>query len=97
MIDMPQTPPTLTSPPRLTPSDRSAAALWRKAQELEATFLAEMLRHSGLGGSTGTFGGGLGEEQVQSFLRQEQARAMARAGGIGLAEPLFRALQAGAK
>jgi Rod binding domain-containing protein len=65
-----------------------------RAQELEAAFLAEMLGHAGLGASPDGFGGGIGEEQFASFLRREQADAMARAGGIGLAEAIFRALVA---
>jgi Rod binding domain-containing protein len=62
------------------------------SQELEAGFLAEMLEHSGLGAARQGFGGGSGEEQFASFLLREQARAMARAGGIGLAEMIFHSL-----
>lgn len=69
------------------------AALWNAAQELEATFLAEMLESAGLGEVSEAFGGGAGEEQFASFLRMEQARAMVGAGGIGLAESLFEALK----
>jgi peptidoglycan hydrolase FlgJ len=68
------------------------AALRAKAAEFETAFLAEMLGHAGLGEVSGSFGGGIGEEQFASFLRQEQAEAMVRAGGIGLAESIFRAL-----
>lgn len=64
------------------------------AVELEATFLAEMLKHAGLGEIGGAFGGGAGEAQFASFLRLEQARAMADSGGVGLAETLFQALAA---
>ena len=39
------------------------------------------------------FGGGAGEDQFGSFLRFEQARQMAAAGGIGLAETIFDALR----
>lgn len=63
-----------------------------KAVELETAFLAEMLRHAGFGTQTGGFGGGIGAEQFASFLREGQAGAIARAGGIGLSESLFRAL-----
>jgi Rod binding domain-containing protein len=64
-----------------------------KAAQLETAFLAEMLGHAGLGDTLdGLGGGGIGEEQFASFLRQEQAAAMVRAGGIGLTEVLFRAL-----
>lgn len=72
-------------------SDRPGpSALRRRAEEMETAFLAEMLRHAGLNPSTGAFSGGVGEEQFASFLREAQADAMARAGGIGLAEMLIR-------
>ena len=66
--------------------------LHEKARELEAGFLSEMLAHAGLGGESGTFSGGIGEEQFSSFLRQEQAKAIVDKGGIGLAEMIFKAL-----
>jgi Rod binding domain-containing protein len=67
-------------------------ALLRKAKELEAGFLAEMLAHGGLGENPDGFGGGIGEDHFASFLRAEQARLMVDRGGIGLAEVLFRAM-----
>jgi Rod binding domain-containing protein len=69
------------------------AALREAAQKLEANFLAEMLKSAGLGESRSTFGGGTGEDQFSSFLVEEQAMAMVRAGGIGLTEALFQALK----
>ncbi len=69
------------------------AILRGRARELESVFLAEMLRHGGLSAPAGAFGGGIGEEQFASFLRESQAAAMVKAGGIGLAESLFRALK----
>jgi flagellar protein FlgJ len=66
--------------------------LMRKAQEMEAVFLAEMLAQGGLGEAPDSFGGGVGEEQFGSFLRAEQAKLMVESGGIGLAETLFRAM-----
>ncbi|WP_367646558.1 rod-binding protein [Ruegeria arenilitoris] len=62
------------------------------AVELEATFLAEMLKAAGLGKTRQAFGGGAGEDQFSSFLLQEQARQLARSGGIGLSETLFNAM-----
>jgi Rod binding domain-containing protein len=86
----PESPQTLPKP------DRGPDVLMEKARELEAAFLAEMLAHAGLGSMPdGGFGGGIGEEQFASFLRQEQAEQMVRHGGIGLAEHLFRAMTQG--
>jgi Rod binding domain-containing protein len=84
--------PPLATPPT-QPPDR-ADALMAKAEEMEAAFLAEMLSHSGLGERKGPFGGGEGEAQFTSFLRQEQARLMVEKGGIGLAELIFRTMSA---
>ena len=81
---------TNASTPAVTNSDRQLRDV---AIELEATFLAEMLKHAGVGEAPGGFGGGVGEEQFASFLRLEQAREMSRQGGIGLAETLFHALK----
>ncbi len=63
------------------------------AVELEATFLAEMLKSAGLGDTGGGFGGGPGEAQFSSLLVREQANQIARAGGVGLAETFFHALK----
>lgn len=83
---------TRPGPPPTVPPARDAA-LMARAKELEAAFLAEMLGHAGMDAeSGGTFGGGIGEEQFASFLRQEQARMLVERGGIGLAESLFRAM-----
>ena len=68
-------------------------ALRDAAEQMEASFLAEMLKAAGLGKARDTFGGGAGEEQFASFLRQAQAEEMVKAGGIGLAESLYQALK----
>lgn len=67
--------------------------LYETAQELEATFLAEMLKSAGFGEARDSFGGGAGEEQFGSFLLQQQAMEIVKAGGIGLTETLFEALK----
>lgn len=66
--------------------------LMKKAEELEVSFLSEMLAHSGLSEMQGAFGGGHGEAQFASFLRQEQARLIVHSGGLGLAELIFTSL-----
>ena len=52
-----------------------------------------MLKSAGMGAPRDAFGGGEGEEQFSSFLREAQAEQMVRAGGIGLAEALFEAMK----
>jgi len=74
------------------PPAAGTTALRKALTELESMFLSEMLEGAGLGQASASFGGGVGEEQFASFLRQEQAGQMARAGGIGLAEAMFAAV-----
>ena len=78
--------PTPLTPPRPDP-------LMEAARALEASFLAEMLMAAGLGAAPDDFGGGAGEDQFTSFLVHEQARALVRAGGIGLSQSIFDALK----
>ncbi|MES2665760.1 MAG: rod-binding protein [Pseudomonadota bacterium] len=73
------------------PNDRNKA-LMTQARALEAAFLTEMLGYAGVGTTPESFGGGIGEDQFASFLREEQARLMVAKGGIGLAETLFDAM-----
>ncbi|NBB84533.1 MAG: hypothetical protein GVY28_14170 [Alphaproteobacteria bacterium] len=78
------------------PGSGSAAAanpaLQEAAREFEAAFLAEMLAHGGLGETPEAFGGGAGEDQFAGMLRKAQARHLADAGGIGLAEYIVTSL-----
>tara|TARA_R110002124_G_scaffold167665_1_gene335109 strand:- start:4677 stop:4955 length:279 start_codon:yes stop_codon:yes gene_type:complete len=82
-------------PPSNLPNQTSGKdqSLRKAAQELEVTFLAEMLKSAGLGKSRTQFGGGAGEDQFSSFLVREQAAAMVRSGGFGLSESLYEALK----
>ena len=74
-------------------ADRRDQKLRDAAMEMEANFLAEMLKSAGVGETPEAFGGGVGEDQFASYLRLEQARQMAASGGIGLAESLYHALK----
>ncbi|TYO89230.1 rod-binding protein [Oceanicella actignis] len=85
--------PGRLAPPPMPATDSRDARLREVAQELEATFLAQMLTYAGLGKPLETMGGGAGEEAFSSLLTQEQARLLARRGGIGLAESLFESLK----
>lgn len=79
------------APLAAAPAPDREKALHRKAEEMEASFLSEMLSYTGLN-ETSDFAGGEGENQFSSFLREEQAKAMVRHGGIGLAETIFNAM-----
>lgn len=82
-----------THPAAIRPAPASDASLTEAARKLEASFLAEMLKAAKVGEPVEGWGGGIGEEQFASFLRQAQAEEMAKAGGIGLAESIFQALK----
>lgn len=83
----------MISPVSPSPATRDAT-LRARAQELEGQFLAEMLRHAGAAQTPDSFGGGIGEDQFASFLREAQATAIVRRGGLGLTEQIFTALKA---
>lgn len=83
----------MIEPLAMRPPPPKTDPLWAKAQALESAFLSEMLGHAGVGQSRDAFGGGMGEEQFSSFLREKQADAMVQAGGIGLAQSIFEALK----
>lgn len=64
------------------------------ARALETQFLAEMLKAAAPEARHGLGSGGVGETQFASFLREARAERMVEAGGIGLAEAIFRHLAA---
>lgn len=78
----------------LPPLTDRQAALHTQAARLETAFLSQMLANAGLDRATESMGGGADAAQFASFLRDAQAEAMVRAGGLGLTESLFRALMA---
>lgn len=87
---------TAVGPPAATKKEADPAEqkMREAADAFEAMFLSQMLESAGLGKSPEGFGGGVGEEQFSSFLIDEQAKAMVKAGGIGLAETIFNAMKA---
>ncbi|MDV4144723.1 rod-binding protein [Shimia sp. FJ5] len=87
------TDPVLPITPPPTSQTQTTSRLKEVAQDLEASFLAEMLKHAGLGKPRESFGGGAGEDQFASLLIETQARAIVDAGGIGLAESIFQSLK----
>ncbi len=87
-------PPTMTHNIATTRNPHSEHDKLRlAAQQLESSFLAEFLKSSGFGKVSQNFGGGAGEDQFASFLRQAQADALVKAGGIGLSEAIYQSLK----
>ncbi|MCF6199948.1 MAG: rod-binding protein [Hyphomicrobiaceae bacterium] len=65
------------------------------AEEFEQTFLTTMLSSMFAGVKTSApFGGGHAEEQFRSVLLGEYAKDMAKTGGIGIADEVYREILA---
>ncbi len=69
------------------------AAMRAASIKFEATFLAEMLKHTGLGDMPEGFNGGPGEAAFSDFLVHEYAEAVASKRSTGLADQIYRALK----
>ena len=82
------------APPAVrAPGVRDRAKLMEQAVEFEAVYLSEMLKPMFDGmQAAAPFGGGFGEDVWRSQQLQEFARAIARQGGIGLANTVAREL-----
>ncbi|RYH01579.1 chemotaxis protein chel [Salipiger sp. IMCC34102] len=87
-------PPAPSAPLSPMPGGQQNLKLLKAAQDLEATFLSEMLKAMKFDTVAGGFGSNQGAEQFGSFLRDAQAEKLVQAGGIGLAEALFNAMMA---
>lgn len=64
---------------------------WKAAQDFEAMTLGEFLKpmFDTVDTAHGPFGGGQGEDQWKPMMVDALARQIAKAGGIGLAKPVF--------
>lgn len=70
------------------------ASLQKTAREFEAMYLGQMLKpmFENLTAEA-PFGGGLAEEFWRSFEVEEFSKALARAGGVGIAQSVYRQLE----
>lgn len=90
----PQASPVPGAPPAPAPRPQADDPLRRAAEAFEAAFLAEMLRHSGLGRMPATFNGGAGEAAFSGTLIEAYAKQIAATSRLGLAERIYRDLAA---
>lgn len=61
------------------------------AEDFEAFFLSQFIENMFAGVKTDSqFGGGQGEDIFRSVLTQEYGKVMARNGGIGIADSVYR-------
>lgn len=77
---------------KIGPPPASADPLRVAAQKLETQFISEMLKSAGVGDARSEFGGGAGEDQFASFLRDAQAERIVAAGGFGLSAAIYASL-----
>ena len=65
---------------------------WHAAQDFEAMALNQFLTpmFDTVDTSSGPFGGGEGEQQWKPMLIDAMAKKIEQAGGLGLAQPVFR-------
>jgi len=73
---------------------RQDAALRRAAQAFEAQALGQLLKpiFATVDTTRGPFGGGAAEGQWRPMLVEAYAGAMSRAGGVGIADAVYREL-----
>lgn len=74
-------------------SPKSMAALRKTGEDFESMFLSQMLGHMFSGvKSDELFGGGAAEEQYRSLMVDEYGKAIAKSGGIGIADQVVRSV-----
>jgi len=80
-------------PPRVPATSMSPDELREAARDFEAFYLARALEpmFEGLS-SEAPFGGGMAEDMWRSLLIDEYGKAIAKAGGIGIADAVVRGL-----
>ena len=71
-----------------------AAKAKAAGEDFEAVFLNSMFQHMFANVGEGPFGGGHGASIFRSFLTDEYAKSFVKAGGIGIADQVQRALLA---
>lgn len=73
--------------------DTGPSSLRAAADRFETAFLAEMLRHTGIGKMPATFNGGAGEAAFSGFMTWEYAEEITKRGTIGIADQVYEALK----
>ena len=78
--------------PATNVSPAVAAKARAKAQDFEAVFLNSMFSHMFTHVNEGPYSGGEAASTWRSFLTEEYSRNFAKAGGIGIADSVYRQL-----
>ena len=80
--------------PSANVSPAAAAKARASAQDFEAVFLNSMFQQMFSNVGQGPFSGGPGAQIWRSFLTDEYSKSFVKAGGIGIADQVMRALLA---
>jgi flagellar protein FlgJ len=78
--------------PTTNVSPAVAAKARAKAQDFEAVFLNSMFGHMFAHVNEGPYSGGEAAKTWRSFLTEEYSRNFAKAGGIGIADSVYKQL-----
>jgi len=78
--------------PTTSVSPAVAAKARAKAQDFEAVFLNSMFGHMFAHVSEGPYSGGEAAKTWRSFLTEEYSKNFAKAGGIGIADSVYKQL-----
>ncbi len=77
----------------LAPTTQKQKALWKACQEFESVLMGQMLKQMRTAvQTTDPLNQGMANDTWRDMLDDERARAMAQAGGIGLADQMYRQL-----
>lgn len=88
-------PPSVAGDGSGRPVRAPVAATRQAAEDFEAVFLSQMFANMfNTVEDDGPFSGGSGEKMFQGHLHEEMGRAMARAGGVGIADAVQREMLA---
>ncbi|MEM7745254.1 MAG: rod-binding protein [Pseudomonadota bacterium] len=79
--------------PEPSAGPKSDAELRSVALRFETAFVAEMLKHSGVGEMRDGFNGGAGEAAFSGLLTWEYAGEIAERGTMGIADKVYAALR----
>ncbi|MEX0840616.1 MAG: rod-binding protein [Parvibaculum sp.] len=89
-LPLPQTAFARAPAPSPAAGDRNMGA-WETARDFEAQFMSVLMQPMFEGsGEESAFGGGPGESMFRSLLVEQYGREMAKSGGIGLADAVYR-------
>lgn len=90
-LNIPGNPPAQITHKPAAPATAFEKKARETAESFEAVFLSQILKSMSAGiKSDGPFGGGHAEEIFQDVLSEQIANQIARTGGIGLSDSIYR-------